>query len=159
VTPRRALITRARGGITAGFFLPPRLSPTSAQALVAQSRRHRRDLPQAIPWTSPSRQIRPRFTPLPSPRELIQSHRELGLSGELLEPCPQSARCFVPKDSIRFLTPISIVSFLQHLVEKFCVLRRIPIAFLNSEHVSSPDRKPFALVPYLFLRSIRFSHL
>jgi len=59
----------------------------------------------------------------------------------------------------RFLTPIFSVSSVQHLEESFCVLRQFPIVIFLSKRVPSSDRKPFVLVPYLFLRSIGFPHL
>ena len=62
-------------------------------------------------------------------------------------------------ESIELLISISFVSALQHLEDWLRVLRQISIAILNSERVPSPDRKPFAPVPYLFLRSIGFSQL
>ena len=59
----------------------------------------------------------------------------------------------------RFLTSIFSVSPLQHLEEWFRVLRQFSIKSFHPERISSVDRKPFALLSYLFLRSIDLSHL
>ena len=60
---------------------------------------------------------------------------------------------------LRFLTLIFSVPYLQHLVEGICGLRQFLIVFCHPKRVTSPDRKPFAPVLYLILRSIGFSHL
>jgi len=63
------------------------------------------------------------------------------------------------RNSINVLISILIVSSVQHLEESIRVLRQTSIATSHPKRVSSLDRKPFAPVPYLFLRSIGFSHL
>ena len=76
-----------------------------------------------------------------------------------MNPAPKVLDSMCQRIKTRFLTLIFSVPSVQHLEESISVLRQSSIAISLPERVSSPDRKPFAPVPYRFLRSIGLSHL
>ena len=63
------------------------------------------------------------------------------------------------KDPNEVLISILYISSMQHIEESVRVLRWFSIAIFHPERVSTSDRKQFAPVLYLILRSIGLSHL
>ena len=161
MTPRRAHITRARGLVSRQFFFFPRDNavslpcpriaepppPTQFTRISGELESFPRpDLPLAFSPPSPSR------ADLNLVWRLASRVGSLCSVLKVLDFLCQWIRLW-------FSTPIFSVSSVQHLVESIRVLRQISIVSIHLERVSSLDRKLFAPVPYLFLRSIGLSHL
>ena len=160
VTPRRAHLTRAQG---VGFGADPSFSPRRrlcpCPRPLAKTPPPSSSSISAISASSPAARSLPPASFLPSLARDPPPVGQLSFGRVCLNPALKVLDYMCQWIKTRFLTPIFSVSSVQHLEESFRVLRQVSFVLLHPERVPSSDRKPFAPVPYLFLRSIGLSHL